>query len=466
MLRTRTVLTSLAVALPAAFVVTYAVESWRARDMRTTLERVVAPLINEQMHERCESDPMWFITGPLQGRPKPTDPVNPDPDALKPRARLVEQPFELFAYDEELIGSSTATPRFPSELRFPLRQSDGPVFASFPTPAGVGVQMAVTSGWRGGSCAVLLARMRPMSGEGWKRVLLFSGVFVVSFLVALAATTPIVWRVRRLAADARESANENYASIAPDNSKDEISALTFVFNEAAKEIHGRGTGMTDRDDAMRRFMTATAEHVAKPLADLEARLVREGTGPSAPDRAAIAREVNELSAYMANLAVAARLRGKGDPIRRDEVDLGSAIRRVADRYAAAAANAGVTIRVVPPSAPVMIIADAALVDHAIGNLVHNAIRYNRRGGTVTLTLTRGDNARLLLRVVDDGQGVSDEELKSLSAIRRFRGDEGRDRQPGVPGLGLAVAREVIERAGLQMELDQATPRGFQVTVSG
>ena len=150
MLRTRTVLTSLAVAVPAAFVVTAAVESWRARDVRATLQRVVTPLINEQMHERCESDPMWFLTGPLQGRPKPTDPVNPDPDALKPRARLVEQPFELFAFDEELIGSSTATPRFPAELRFPLRQSDGPpVFAPFPTPAGTGVQMAVMTGWRG-----------------------------------------------------------------------------------------------------------------------------------------------------------------------------------------------------------------------------------------------------------------------------------------------------------------------------
>jgi signal transduction histidine kinase len=324
--------------------------------------------------------------------------------------------------------------------------------------------MALTTGWRGGPCAVLLARMRPMPGEGWNRVLLFSGVFVVCFLVALAATTPTVWRVRRLAADARESADENYASIAPDNSKDEISALTFVFNEAAKEIHGRATGMTDRDDAMRRFVAMTAEHVAKPLAGLDAKIARGRL--SAADHAAIARELNDLSAYLANLLAAARLRGRGEPVKRDEIDLAKALRRVADRLAPMAEAASVTLRIVPASTPVTLLGDAGLFDQAIGNLLHNAIRYNRQGGTVTATITRADNGRFQLRILDNGHGVTDEEMKGLTAIRRFRGDEGQDRRPGVPGLGLAVAREVIERAGLQMELERPSTPGFQVTIAG
>jgi signal transduction histidine kinase len=81
-------------------------------------------------------------------------------------------------------------------------------------------------------------------------------------------------------------------------------------------------------------------------------------------------------------------------------------------------------------------------------------------------VTRADNGRFQLRIVDNGLGVTDEEMKGLMAIRRFRGDEGRDRRPGVPGLGLAVAREVIERCGLQLELEKPASGGFAVTVAG
>jgi len=273
-----------------------------------------------------------------------------------------------------------------------------------------------------------------------------------------------VWRVRRLASTVRESIDENYASIAPDTNKDEISAVAFMFNDAAKEIHGRATGITDRDDAMRRFVVSASEHVAKPLAAMDAKLARGRL--SAEDHAAIAQEANDLSTYLANLVAAARLRGRGEPVKRDEIDLTSALRRVADRLAPMAEAAGVSIRIAPSATPVTVLGDSGLFDQAIGNLVHNAIRYNRPGGTVTATVTRADNGRFQLRIVDNGLGVTDEEMKGLMAIRRFRGDEGRDRRPGVPGLGLAVAREVIERCGLQLELEKPASGGFAVTVAG
>ena len=69
MLRTRAVVTGLVLALPTAALVTYGIERLRANDLRVTLDRVVRSQINDQVRERCESDPNWFLTGPLRAGP-------------------------------------------------------------------------------------------------------------------------------------------------------------------------------------------------------------------------------------------------------------------------------------------------------------------------------------------------------------------------------------------------------------
>ena len=82
-----------------------------------------------------------------------------------------------------------------------------------------------------------------------------------------------------------------------------------------------------------------------------------------------------------------------------------------------------------------------------------------------MTLSRDDQAGFRLAVVNGGKGVTADELRSLTAIRRFRGDEGRNRRPGAPGLGLAVAREVADRFHLQLDLRRPDAGGFEAEFS-
>jgi signal transduction histidine kinase len=69
-------------------------------------------------------------------------------------------------------------------------------------------------------------------------------------------------------------------------------------------------------------------------------------------------------------------------------------------------------------------------------------------------------------VRDNGRGVSEEQFRGLTAVRRFRGDEGRNRRPGAPGLGLAVAQEVVDRSNMQLDLKRPGAGGFEVEFSG
>jgi signal transduction histidine kinase len=68
-------------------------------------------------------------------------------------------------------------------------------------------------------------------------------------------------------------------------------------------------------------------------------------------------------------------------------------------------------------------------------------------------------------VIDTGRGVSDDEFQGLTAIRRFRGDEGWNRRPNAPGLGLAVAREIADRSGLDLQLGRPDAGGFEAELT-
>lgn len=473
-LRPRVALLSALVALPAALLLLWAIDSIRTRDLSIALERFVNSQLNDQVKERCESDPTWFLAGPFTGRPKggqpPVNPTAPDSDVLAPRPKIDEQPFELFAYDEDFLGSSTATPRFPNELRLALRRSSASVIEPFATKTGTGLQMATWTGWITGPCAVLLGRMRPVPNALLQQFEIFAGLFVVCYAVAMLAVLPTVMRVRRLARDARQAAAEQHASIAPDRQRDEISSVAFIYNDTAKALHERAAVSKDREEALRRFIEDTSR-IGQPLGDLTARLgALERRGAVATDARAelrqASREGHDLSSRLANLSLAAELHARRTAPAREPFDFGALVTRVAAQLDPLARSFDVTVDTHVPESPLQVAANSAMLAQAVANIVDNAIRYNRPGGHVSVVLTTMGDEAFSLRVRDNGTGVSDEEFKSLTAIRRFRGDEGRERRPGVPGLGLGVAREVVERLGWKLDLGRPSAGGFEVDVSG
>ncbi|MCC7010476.1 MAG: hypothetical protein IT184_16830 [Acidobacteria bacterium] len=456
MLPARTFVSALLIAAPVAVLAVALVDRVRDRDMHLALSRVVTSQLNGQVRERCESDPKWFLTGPLEGRPPNGIFISPNPDALEPRPKPSNQGFDLFAYDEQFIGSSSAAPRFPNEFRRELQRSALPVFGTYETDDGAGIAMAVHTGWLNGPCAYFMGRMAPPPDAMAQRVRVAAGTFVVTLLAALAAGLPLVRRVRRLAVLARASAASDYATVALDGRKDELNGVTFVYNDAATELKLRKARIDDLESGLRRFVRSTDEEIAEPLRALEAKLA----GGADPREALV--DSHALSARVENLIAAARLRMTGGIAEPVPIDLSALLRRVVVSHEPLARASGVSLETVIEAAPVMIDGDERLIARAVANVIDNAIRYNRPGGRVRIAIVAGDGGRSWrLSVVDNGPGVSDELFKGLTAVRRFRGDEGRNRRPGAPGLGLAVAREIADRFGMSLDLSRPSAGGFE-----
>ena len=465
-LRPRLLLTALAIALPLTILLFAVNEHLRARDLRLTLERVVASQLTDDTRDRCESNPNWFLAGPRPDRPRPEVLAAPDADVNAPRPPTEVLPFEYFAYDNTFSPLSTAGPRFPADLRQVLRAGRvKAVTGEFSTPQGSGLQAAIMTGWDRGPCAILLFRLHPIPRLWFERGWMFLALFGALFVSALIAAGPTVLRVRRLGLAARQSASDEYRSTIPVGGRDELSALAFAFNEAAADIRRRATDVRDREDSLRRYLASTAESVTTPLLALEQRLGARAHGDAADIPRAII-EVHSLALQIQNLSAAAVLRMSIESAARDTIDLNALIERVVARHEPFARASGVSVRASLPPAPITIAGDAALIEQAVSNLVDNAVRYNRAGGQAAIQLDRTNDGRFSLRVADDGPGAPDEVLARLNANRRFRGDEGRSGRPGELGLGLAIVREISDRFGIHWAFRKNSKGWFEAELTG
>jgi PAS domain S-box-containing protein len=127
-----------------------------------------------------------------------------------------------------------------------------------------------------------------------------------------------------------------------------------------------------------------------------------------------------------------------------EVDLGEAVHEAWTMLAASAAEAGLAYAPALPGQPLLVRADARRLRQVLSNLLHNAIKYNRPGGRVSVDAAHVGLA-IELRVHDTGKGLGADELgRIFMPFERLGAQRG-----GIPGtgLGLALSRQLTEAMG-------------------
>ncbi|WP_412069035.1 ATP-binding protein [Rubrivirga sp. IMCC43871] len=155
---------------------------------------------------------------------------------------------------------------------------------------------------------------------------------------------------------------------------------------------------------------------------------------------------------------AARLDAGQMPHRPQLVDLAALVADAVHRFGAHADRADVALEVEAPERLAATV-DAATVDRALGNLVANALRHTPRGGRVAVQLTAAPG-EARVAVADTGPGIAPDARPHLFD-RFYRADE----QAGVgSGLGLALAREWMERHGGRVEVASLLGEGATFTL--
>jgi len=380
----------------------------------------------------------------------------------------------MHAYGADLVSRNPFAPPFPPELAAALE--GGRPFASrrWEDRGRRGVEVAVRMAWSEGPCVLVIARRAdpPPAPDGGRPIVTSVALAGGLLVVVLLAAGPVVRRIRRLEAEVRRASADRYQSPVPEEGTDEIADLARAFNEAGAALRAHVTALERREETLRAFVANTTHDVAIPLTVLQGHLAglrarQAESGP--PDPAAVhaaLEEAHYMASLLHNLGIAAKLEAGEPTVRRDDVDLGRLVERVVMRHRPIALPRGISLDFAVPEAPLTAQGDVTLLEQAVSNLVHNAVRYNKEGGHVAVVLEGkpGATPGFSLRVIDDGPGVTAEELPRLFE-RSFRGEAARTRRPDGLGLGLHIASDVARRHGFTLAARRPEAGGLEVTLS-
>lgn len=93
--------------------------------------------------------------------------------------------------------------------------------------------------------------------------------------------------------------------------------------------------------------------------------------------------------------------------------------------------------------PIMVYADQEKIQQVLTNLVVNSIKYGKQDGTTEISIENLTENKILVRVVDDGEGIAKQHIPRLFE-RFYRVDKSGARKEGGSGLGLAIVKHIIE----------------------
>ena len=109
---------------------------------------------------------------------------------------------------------------------------------------------------------------------------------------------------------------------------------------------------------------------------------------------------------------------------------------------------------------VMVYADKERITQVLTNLVVNSIKYGKENGYTEIEVDDHDKNRIIVKVIDDGEGIEEEHLPRLFE-RFYRIDKTRSRKKGGSGLGLSIVKHIIEAHQEQIFVESKIGQGTE-----
>ncbi len=338
----------------------------------------------------------------------------------------------------------------PGDVPLPISRGDGLTVRSVP----------ITLRGDQVGALVLIYRGAPGDQPGagtLARSILGAGVGLAAILIALAAffSSRISTPLRQLDAAARSMAAGNLQVRVQPGVVREVADLARSFNQMADAL--------EDSDRQRRQLTADVAHELRtPLSIIKGRLegIQDGVYRAEAEQidglldkvALLERLVEDLR--LLALADAGQLALHVEPVIPARL-----LEDARASFAHQAAERNITMRVEAEPVPELT-ADPQRIAQVLGNLVNNALRHTPPGGSVTLAVRAGPS-EALFEVRDTGTGIAPEDLPRIFD-RFYRADPSRARASGGAGLGLAIARRIVEAHGGRIWAESTPGQGTTV----
>jgi two-component system sensor histidine kinase BaeS len=276
---------------------------------------------------------------------------------------------------------------------------------------------------------------------------------VLGLLLARTLTNPL----RELTAATQSMARGKLDQSVSVRSRDEIGMLATSFNQMSADLA--------RASQLRKQMTADLAHdLRTPLTILRGYTegLQDGRLQGSPNMYAVMHgEVEHLQRLVEDLRVLSLADAGELPLHRRAVDPLALLERTGLAYIVQAEEHGVALRVEAPEGLPSIAVDTDRMTQVLNNLVSNALRYTSEGEIVLAAAS--DNGHVRLQVRDSGAGIAPDDLPFIFD-RFYRADKARQRNNNQSGLGLAIAKAIVEAHGGTIFAASAPGRGTTFTI--
>jgi len=292
-------------------------------------------------------------------------------------------------------------------------------------------------------------------------LLLFAGgiAIVLGFLFAAALTDRIGW----LDAAARHISQGELNTHLPVQGNDEIAALAETFNSMAVKLQAARDKQVELDSLRRDLIAWVSHDLQTPLASIRAIVEALADGvvedPETAQRylRTAQKDIGALSLLIDDLFQMAQIDAGGLRLDLEPNSISDIISDTLESFSELAQRKGVSLegRAQPGVDPVLM--DAPRIGRVLNNLVRNALRHTPEGGFVKVCVSKEDGS-VQVEVEDSGEGIREEELPFVFD-RFYRSEKSRNRDTGRAGLGLAIARGIIEAHGGSIHVESKLGEG-------
>jgi len=312
-------------------------------------------------------------------------------------------------------------------------------YAAVPTADGGWVTVLRPSPSRG-SLGRISATFGFLQSSWWQFLLAGAVAGFISLLLARWLARGMTQPLRDMAAAARRMEVGDYSVRVQARSRDEVGQLAAAFNRMTAELEDL--------ERSRRDLVANVSHELKtPITAIRAHLENLADGVEVADPRTLQlmlTQTERLGRLVDQLLDLSRLESGEVPFQVEVVPVAPLVSRVISEISMGRSISDVRIDDdVPPHLAAE--ADAERIHQVLFNLVDNAVRFTPPGGEIRVT-ARPDGGRVHVSVTDTGVGISPEHLPRVFE-RFYRVDPARSRDDGGTGIGLAVARSIVEAHG-------------------
>jgi signal transduction histidine kinase len=286
-----------------------------------------------------------------------------------------------------------------------------------------------------------------------------AGAAVIALLLGVVLAWTLTRPIKKLTAATRIIADGQLGHQVDVRRRDELGELATAFNQMSSDLA--------ESSRLRRQMTADIAHdLRTPLSILlgYTEALSDGKLPGSPE---VFQVMHNESRHLSHLVDDLRTLSLADAgeltLNRQPCKPLDLLNRTVAAYQAQADQQQVSLRVDIGSELLLVDVDSERMAQVLGNLVGNALRYTPAGGTVSLSAMAGGDT-VLLRVADTGTGIEPDALPRVFD-RFYRADEARSRGQGESGLGLAIARSIVEAHGGVISVASEPGNGSVFTIS-